>query len=77
MFPLKTTNGLMEIGKASNLSSVHFSSNIGLGFSYNFMKNFQANLEPTLKYQINTFNENAGNFKPYVVGINTGISYKF
>ena len=74
---IETTNGLMEIGKASNLSSVHFSSNIGLGFSYNFMKNFQANIEPTLKYQINTFNENAGNFKPYVVGINTGISYKF
>lgn len=74
---IDTDNGQMEIGKASNLSSVHFSSNIGLGLSYNFMKNFHAIIEPTLKYQINTFNENAGNFKPYVVGINTGISYKF
>lgn len=74
---IDTEGGQMEIGKASNLSSVHFSSNIGLGLSYNFMKNFHAIIEPTLKYQINTFNENAGNFKPYVVGINTGISYKF
>lgn len=74
---IDTEDGQMEIGKASNLNTVHFSSNIGLGFSYDFMKNFQAIIEPTLKYQINTFNENAGNFKPYVVGINTGISYKF
>ncbi|SEP89912.1 hypothetical protein [Flavobacterium urocaniciphilum] len=74
---IETDNRFMEIGKASNLNSVHFSSNLGLGFSYNFLKNFQANVEPTLKYQINTFNENAGNFKPYVIGINTGISYKF
>lgn len=70
-------DGNMQIGKASNLNNVHFSSNVGLGLSYNFMKNFQVNVEPTLKYQINTFNKNAENFSPYVIGVNTGISYKF
>lgn len=70
-------DGNMQIGKASNLNNVHFSSNVGLGLSYNFMKNFQVNLEPTLKYQINTFNKNAEDFSPYVIGVNTGISYKF
>lgn len=70
-------DGNMQIGKASNLNNVHFSSNLGLGFSYNFMKNFQLNVEPTLKYQINTFSKNAEDFSPYVVGVNTGISYKF
>lgn len=70
-------DGNMQIGKASNLNNVHFSSNLGLGFSYNFMKNFQVNVEPTLKYQINTFNKNAEDFSPYVIGVNTGISYKF
>lgn len=74
---IKATDGTMQIGKASNLNEVHFSSNLGLGFSYNFMKNFQLNLEPTLKYQINTFNKNAAGFTPYVIGVNTGISYKF
>ena len=74
---IKATDGNMQIGKASNLNDVHFSSNLGLGFSYNFMKNFQLNLEPTLKYQINTFNKNAAGFTPYVIGVNTGISYKF
>ena len=70
-------DGNMQIGKASNLNNVHFSSNVGLGLSYNFMKNFQVNVEPTLKYQINTFNKNAEDFSPYVIGVNTGISYKF
>jgi hypothetical protein len=74
---IKAADGNMQIGKASNLNEVHFSSNVGLGFSYNFMKNFQLNVEPTLKYQINTFNKNSEDFTPYVVGINTGISYKF
>ena len=62
-------DGNMQIGKASNLNNVHFSSNVGLGLSYNFMKNFQVNVEPTLKYQINTFNKNAEDFSPYVVGV--------
>ncbi|MBC5834891.1 PorT family protein [Flavobacterium sp. F372] len=74
---IKAPDGNMQIGKASNLNDVHFSSNVGLGFSYNFMKNFQLNLEPTLKYQINTFNKNSEDFTPYVIGVNTGISYKF
>jgi hypothetical protein len=74
---IKAPDGNMQIGKASNLNNVHFSSNIGLGLNYNFMKNFQLNVEPTLKYQMNTFNKNSENFTPYVIGVNTGISYKF
>lgn len=74
---IKAPDGNMQIGKASNLNDVHFSSNVGLGLSYNFMKNFQLNLEPTLKYQINTFNKNSEDFRPYIIGVNTGISYKF
>lgn len=74
---IRAADGNMQIGKASNLNNVHFSSNVGLGLSYNFMKNFQLNVEPTLKYQINTFNKNSEDFTPYVIGVNTGISYKF
>ena len=70
-------DGNMQIGKASNLNNVHFSSNIGLGLSYSIMKNFQLNVEPSLRYQINTYNKNSTDFTPYVVGVNTGISYKF
>ena len=65
------------LGKANNLNDVHFSTNFGLGIKYGFMKSFEFNLEPTIKYQLNTFSSNAGNFKPYIFGIYSGISYKF
>ncbi len=67
----------MNIGEASNLNDVHFSTNVGIGFKYNFLKSFQANFEPMLKYQINTFTSGAGNFKPYFFGLYTGVSYHF
>ena len=70
----KTT---MSLGKATNLSDIHFSSNIGLGFKYEFLKNFEAHFEPTLKYQFNTFSRDSGNFKPYFIGLYTGINFKF
>ena len=65
------------LGEANNLNKIHFSSNIGLGFKYSFWKSFEANFEPTFKYQINTFNANSGNFNPYLLGLYSGISYKF
>jgi len=65
------------LGEASNLNDVHFSTNLGVGFKYSFLKSFEFNVEPTVKYQLNTFNANAGNFKPYLLGIYSGISYKF
>lgn len=72
------TNGQeMTIGKANNLNNIHFSSNVGLGFKYNFWKSFNANFQPMFKYQINTFNENSGDFKPYFIGLYTGVSFSF
>ena len=71
-------NGIeMEVGRANNLNSIHFSSNVGLGFKYSFWKNFNANFQPMFKYQINTFSENSGNFKPYFIGLYTGVSFSF
>ena len=67
----------MEIGSATNLSSIHYSTNLGMGFSYSFLKSFQANVNPMFKYQINTFTDNSNTIKPYFVGVYSGISYKF
>jgi hypothetical protein len=65
------------LGEANNLNDVHFSTNLGLGVKYSFLKSFEFNIEPTVKYQLNTYSSNAGNFKPYLFGIYSGISYKF
>lgn len=66
-----------ELGRANNLNSVHFSTNVGLGFRYKFWKSFQANFEPTFKYQLNTFSSNDGGFRPYFIGLYSGVSYRF
>lgn len=67
----------LNIGEANNLRSIHYSTNIGLGFKYNFWKTFQANFDPIFKYQINTFSSDDGNFKPFIMGLYTGVSYSF
>jgi len=66
-----------SLGRAKNLNDVHFSTNVGVGFRYRFWKSFEANFEPMFKYQINTFNKDAGNFKPYFIGLYSGVSFNF
>lgn len=67
----------LKIGEANNLNNVHFSGNLGLGLKYGFFKRLEARIEPVFKYQINTFNNDAGNFKPFVFGVYSGINYTF
>ncbi|WP_395045489.1 hypothetical protein [Flavobacterium sp.] len=67
----------LNIGQANNLNDIHFSTNIGLGLKYGFLKRLEARIEPVLKYQINTFNADSGSFKPYIFGLYSGISYTF
>ncbi|NJY61531.1 PorT family protein [Salinimicrobium sp. CDJ15-81-2] len=64
-------------GKANNLNNVSFSTNIGLGLDYNLSEKFKLNLEPMLKYQINTFENASPDTRPYYFGIYSGFSYKF
>lgn len=65
------------IGKANNINDVSFSTNFGIGLGYNFSDSFQFNFEPTFKYQLNAFSDTSGNFRPYIIGVYTGLSYKF
>jgi len=65
------------LGEANNLSSVSFSTNVGLGFDYKFSKKFKFNIEPMFKYQLNPYSDSSVDFKPYYLGVYTGISYKF
>ena len=65
------------IGEANNINDTSFSANFGLGMDYSLSKQWNLNLEPTFKYQINTFNNTTGDFKPFFIGVYTGLSYKF
>lgn len=66
-----------EIGEANNLNDISFSTNIGLGFDYKLSKKFTFNLEPMFKYQLNTYSNSSVDFRPYTVGVYTGLSFKF
>ena len=65
------------IGKASNINTTSFSANFGLGLDYSLSKQWQINLEPQFKYQINTFTNTFGDFRPFIIGIYTGLKFKF
>ena len=65
------------LGKATNINNTSFSANFGLGFDFKILDKFNLNLEPVFKYQLNTFNNTSGNFKPYFIGIYSGLSFKF
>ena len=65
------------LGKATNINNTSFSANFGLGFDFKMSDKFNLNLEPVFKYQLNTFNNTSGNFKPYFIGVYSGLSFKF
>ncbi|MFV8341546.1 hypothetical protein [Flavobacterium sp. XS2P39] len=67
----------VKLGEAKNLNQIHFSTNVGLGFKYQLVKSFQINFEPMVKYQLNTYSKDSGNFKPVFIGLYSGISYNF
>jgi hypothetical protein len=67
----------VRLGEANNLNPIHFSTNVGLGFKYQIIKSFQVNVEPMIKYQLNAFTKNSGDFTPVFIGLYSGISYSF
>ncbi len=66
-----------HIGEASNINKTSYSANFGFGLDYKVSKKINLNLEPMFKYQINTFNDTSGDFKPYFIGVYTGFGIKF
>lgn len=74
---LESNLGTTEVGQANNLNDVNFSANIGFGMQYRVSDKFNVQIEPLIKYQLNTFSDTAGEFRPYSIGIYSGIRYKF
>lgn len=74
---ISSSEGVTNLGKANNLNSVSFSTNLGVGLGYEISEKLDFNLEPTFKYQLNTFSGNTNGFKPYYFGIYTGLNFKF
>ncbi|MBT8393241.1 MAG: hypothetical protein HKO81_04335 [Flavobacteriaceae bacterium] len=65
------------IGEATNINNISYSLNFGLGFNFPLSQRMSFNVDPKFKYQINTFKNTSGNFRPYIIGLYTGLNYKF
>lgn len=66
-----------DLGSANSLNDVSFTTNIGLGLNYKMTEKLKLNMEPSLKYQLNAYDSSAGDFKPYFIGLYTGVTYRF
>jgi hypothetical protein len=70
--------GKYPVGKTEGMNLITFSSSVGMGMEYSLSKKLSLNLEPTLRYYLNPFNEISGiKIHPYSFGIFSGLSYKF
>lgn len=73
---LEGSAGSYEEGKAGNLHELSFSTNLGVGLSYDLFRGMEWNLEPMFKYQWNTYTHDT-NLRPYILGVYSGIRFQF
>ncbi len=66
----------LRIGSANNLNKLNLSVNLGASISYPISNRLSIFTEPVFKYYLKTFNRD-NSFKPYSLGLNFGIMYKF
>jgi hypothetical protein len=70
--------GLQKIGKTRDISTVNLSASIGLGVTYSLNKHISLAIEPRMNYYMNSINKNPDvNFRPYRIGLYSGLYYEF
>ncbi|WP_167598368.1 outer membrane beta-barrel protein [Leeuwenhoekiella sp. ZYFB001] len=75
---LEENNNLVSrIGSSNSLNNTSLSTNVGLGLDYKFTPHIQFNLEPMFKYQLNAYTKSVSDFRPYYLGLYTGLSIRF
>ncbi|SEC48018.1 Outer membrane protein beta-barrel domain-containing protein [Tenacibaculum sp. MAR_2009_124] len=66
-----------SLGKASNLNTINFSGNLGIDLQYSINKKLKIAINPMFKVQLNTFSKNDNGFRPYTIGVHSGLIYQF
>ena len=75
---MESADGQTRIGKTKDMSSISYSTTIGLGFGYQLTDRLEFRFDPQLKYFIGSLSDNPSvSFKPYSIGLYTGIKYRF
>ena len=75
---IESNLGKTLVGKTNDMEVMNYSGTLGVGFKYGLSKSFFLNLEPRVKYYLNSLNNNESvSYKPYTIGVFTGLSYEF
>ena len=75
---MESGNTKSLIGKTNNMETVNYSGTLGIGLKYGLSKRIFLNVEPRIKYYLNSLNSNSSlTYKPYTIGVFTGLSYQF
>jgi len=75
---MEGTDGPLKIGYLSNVKTVNYSGNAGLGMAYSIFSNLLISVEPRFRYYLNSVNDQTlPSTRPYTFGLYTGLSYTF
>jgi len=71
-------NSRETLGETTGIRTTNFSTSFSLGMEYQLNSKFSLSMEPSLKYYLNSINKDSNfNYKPYSIGLSSGIRYKF
>jgi hypothetical protein len=75
---VENESGRDRVGKTQDMQAVNYSGSLGVGISYSLSGHITLNVEPRIKYFLNSLNRNPDvTYKPYTVGFYSGLSYTF
>jgi len=75
---MESSAGNNLVGKTQNMQGMNYSGTFGFGLKYGLSNRLFLNVEPRIKYYLNSLNSNSAvTYKPYTIGVYTGISYQF
>lgn len=70
--------GVQKIGRTQEISTLNLSGTLGIGVNYALGKQFSLAVEPRFNYYLNSMSKNPEvDFRPYRIGIYTGLYYNF
>ena len=71
-------SGKSLVGSTKDMEPLNYSGTLGVGLKYGLSKRIFLNVEPRVKYYLNSLNSNSSiTYKPYTIGVYTGLSYEF
>lgn len=75
---MESSTGKSRVGKTQDMQGMNYSGTFGLGLKYGLSRRIFLNVEPRVKYYLNSLNSNSAvTYQPYTIGVYTGISYQF